>query len=381
MAKYRAEDGRIVMRSTKQKNRGDAMRVALTWEKAAAQARVGELTQASAVKILNEMMLATTGETLKRRSIETVMNDYVATRSSTGKASSTSARYKPIVKSFLSSLSEIRRKAAVASLTVEEIQNWQHAEFASGKSAKTVNMGTAVIRAALEGCRRQGEVLMNVADGVESASGNSEKRQPFTPVEVGLLLGSSVGEYAEWKTAVLFGVCAGLRLGDATSVLWGQVNLAEGYLDVTPDKTDEPVTIALSAQLREHLESLPKKGHNAPLMPKLAGRKTGSNGQNAGLSNEFKRLMTKAGVIPKPGLKKEGKGRQVQKKSFHSLRHTFTSTVVSSGAGDAVTKSMTGHTTDEAFRRYVHLGLEEQRGALKAFPRFVEKVPTPATAP
>jgi integrase len=112
-------------------------------------------------------------------------------------------------------------------------------------------------------------------------------------------------------------------------------------------------------------------------MPKLFGRKTGSNGENAGLSNEFKRLMAKAGVISKPGMKKAGKGRQVQKKTFHSLRHTFTSTVAASGAGDAVTKSMTGHSTDEAFRRYIHLGLNEQRGALSAFPRFVEKVPSP----
>lgn len=370
MAKFRAEDGRIVMRSTKQKHRSEALKLALAWESAAKKARAGELTQAASVKILNEMMLSTTGDTLRRRSIETVLNDYVASRSSTGKAASTASRYKSIVKSFLASLSEVRRTAAVASLSVEEIQTWQNDEIAAGKSPKTANMGTAVIRAALEGCRRQSEILTNVADGVESATGNSERRQPFTPEEVGALLEVAVDNYAEWKTAILLGACAGLRLGDATSVRSGQVNLSEGYLDITPDKTDEPVTIALAAQLKEHLMSLIKAGTDALLTPSLAGRKTGSNGENAGLSNEFRRLMEKAQIILKPGKKKEGKGRQVQKKTFHSLRHTFTSTVAASGAGDSVTKSMTGHSTDEAFRRYIHLGLNDQRAALKAFPRF-----------
>lgn len=371
MAKFRAEDGRIVMRSTKHSVRSDALRVALAWEKAAELARRGELTQAASVKVLNEMMTATTGESLKVRSIETAMQDYLKTRVATGKSQSTESRYRSIIDGFLKSLKPIRRKASVASLTVEEIQTWANAEIASGKSANTVNMGTAVIRAALEVCRRRSELLNNVADNVEKASGISDRRQPFTPAEVSALLSVCTDKYAEWKTAVLFGVCAGLRLGDATAITKGQINLGEGCVDVMPDKTEEPVNIALSSQLREHLEPiLGKLDKASPLMPSLAGRKSGSNGENAGLSNEFKRVMALAEIDLKPGKEKSGKGRQVQKKTFHSLRHTFTSIVASSGAGDAVTKSMTGHSTDEAFRRYIHLGLSDQRDALKAFPKF-----------
>ena len=53
-------------------------------------------------------------------------------------------------------------------------------------------------------------------------------------------------------------------------------------------------------------------------------------------------------------------------KSFHSLHHTFTTAVAASGAGDAVTKSMTGHSFDEVVQRYIHLGTEAQQKALDA---------------
>ena len=57
-------------------------------------------------------------------------------------------------------------------------------------------------------------------------------------------------------------------------------------------------------------------------------------------------------------------------KSFHSLRHTFVTRCVIGGASDAVTKTMTGHSTDSAYRHYVHLGVEQQREALAKMPAF-----------
>lgn len=371
MAKFRAEDGRVVMRSTKRKVRAEAMAVALAWEAAASKARAGELTQAASVKILNELMEATTRESLKAPSIESALSQFLVGLTRLGREASTSRRYEPIIKGFLESLGHLRRKASLRSLTAAEIEAWRDSEIASGKSAKTVNMGLRVLVNALAGCRRRGEILANPAEAVQAVQGKSEEREPFTFAEIGNLLRVAVGNYADWRTAILVGVQTGLRLGDATSLTEGHLNLKAGYLEITPEKTDKPVVIALAPQLRAHLESLPKRGATAALMPKLFGRKTGSNGENAGLSNEFRRLMVKAGIVAKVGKKKTGKGRQMSKKTFHSLRHTFTTALAESGAADAVTKSMTGHTTDEAFRRYIHLGLDAQREALKAFPMII----------
>lgn len=370
MAKFRDHDGRVVMRSTKKKLRGEAIVVALAWENAARKARAGELTQAASVKILSELMEATLGESLKSHTIEQCLQNFLKNLTGLGRSQSTVKRYEPIIGSFLSSIGPLRKKASIRSLTVTEIEHWRDAETASGKSAKTVNMGIRTLATAIAGCKRRGEILTNPAEAVTLVAGNSEERDPFTLAEISALLRVAKDDYVDWKTAILTGALAGLRLGDVTSLLWGQVDLVAGCLNVTPDKTENAVTIALAPQLREHLESLPVGGPDVPLMPSLSGRKTGSNGENAGLSNEFRRLMKKADIVTKSGKKKTGKGRQMSKKTFHSLRHTFTTSLAESGAADAVTKSMTGHTTDEAFRRYIHLGLDAQRKALSALPKI-----------
>ncbi len=365
MVKFRAEDGRVVMRSTKKKDRREALKIAIAWEDAATKARAGELTQAASVKILNGLMEATIGESLQVPSNEEIFKGYLQSRTTMGRSSSTAARYKPIIDGFLEKLGGTRAKASVSSLTAGEIERWRDAELAKGKAAKTVNMGVGVIRAALEGCKRKGQILSNPADALEAVAGRSEEREPFTQKDIADLLKVCVNEDADWKTAILVGALSGLRLGDVASLTWGQVNLAEGYLTASPDKTDKAVSIALAPQLKAHLNELDEGKKKDPVMPTLSGRKTGSNGANAGLSNEFKRLMKDAEVVVRDGRAKTGEGRQMKSKSFHSLRHTFTTMVATSGAGDAVTKSMTGHSSDDVFRRYIHLGTATQLKALE----------------
>jgi hypothetical protein len=64
MAKFRADDGRVVMRSTKQVKRKAAQSIADEWERAARKARAGELTQAVIIKTMAEMLERTLGETV-----------------------------------------------------------------------------------------------------------------------------------------------------------------------------------------------------------------------------------------------------------------------------------------------------------------------------
>lgn len=371
MGKFTDATGRRLMRSTKQKDRKKAVQVAEKWEAAAQKARRGELTQAASVKILRDMMEVTTGDELRAPSIAETVNGYLASRATLGRASSTATRYKPIVASFLKNLGEIRAKASVASLTSAEIEKWRDAEVVAGKAPKTVRVGLGVISAAMNAAKRRGEILANPVEAVEYVAGRGDEREPFTNDEIVALI-NEAGE-SDWRTAVLLGAWTGLRLADIAHLTWGQVDLDQGALNVTPDKTEQPLTIALAPEIRTHLGGLKRGIGKGPVMPTLAGRATGSNGDLGGLSNEFKRLMKKAKVVGKLGQKKSGKGRQVSSKSFHSLRHTFVSRCVAGGASDSVTKTMTGHSTDSAFRRYVHLGLDAQRQALAKLSNLVGK--------
>jgi hypothetical protein len=96
--------------------------------------------------------------------------------------------------------------------------------------------------------------------------------------------------------------CVGYSLSKLT---WKQVDMAAGTLTVAPEKTDKPLVQPMAGELRVFLASLSASVGNALLFPALHGRITGRNG---GLSNEFGRLMKRAGVIAPVAREKQGRG-------------------------------------------------------------------------
>ena len=74
--------------------------------------------------------------------------------------------------------------------------------------------------------------------------------------------------------------------------------------------------------------------------------------------------MADAGIKMTLGAEKTGKGRRMRGKSFHSLRHTMISRLANEGVNADVRKTIAGHGSDSAHKRYVHLSLESQRKAV-----------------
>jgi integrase len=360
-AKFRDGTGRIVNRSTKRKVLREAQKVAQLWEDAARKARLGELTQAASVKLLGELMEATTGEALKTPSVKETFENYVARCKAEKAAESTLSRYAPVFRRLLAHLGPVRAEASVASLSVPELENWQRKELESGLSEKTVNMGAGVVRAALNAAKRRGEILANPAEALRPLKTDESAKEPFTDDEIARLVAAATGDKAEWRGAVLVAAWSGLRLADVASLTWGAVDLEAKTLTITPAKTQKPLRLPLADELSEYLDGLVRGVGKAPLFPGLAGRATGSA---AGLSNEFARLMKAAGVVGESGREKTGRGRQMRTKTFHSLRHSFVSRLVNSDVPQAVRMAMAGHATEKAHRNYVHLDFAKQSEAL-----------------
>lgn len=211
-------------------------------------------------------------------------------------------------------------------------------------------------------------VLSNVADAVERTVGAAEEREPFTVAELESLL-AVAGD--EWRGMILLGAFSGLWIADAASLTWGALNLEAGTMAFQPAKTrrtdSKPLTIALHADVMEHFLRVPRGIGNAPLFPSLHGRKPGSHG---GLSNEFARLMVRAGVDRARGREKQGAGRRFRGKSFHSLRHTMISRLAEAEVSADVRKLISGHDSESSHKRYVHLSLASQREAMAKLPRI-----------
>ena len=363
-------------RSTKLKDSRLAFKMAEAFEEAAKKARAAELTRAAAVKLINEIMERTHGEGLDNRSTRQHFADYQSSLAARGTKEGTLKRYRPIFDGFLAHLGEARSNARLASVSAQEIEGFRDAELRAGKTAATAALGLKVLNGVFEDARRKAVILHNPVPEVlkrigQAAKAASEERRPFTDAQVSALLAVADGE---WQGMILLAYHTGIRLNDAANLT--RANLDGKLLRFREAKTahrkqrasERETVVVMAKDLVDYFKSQPipmKK--DAPLFPSLYGRKTGSAG---GLSNTFARLLVKAGIDREQSKARKGKGRRFSALSFHSLRHTMISRLANSDAPEAVTKAMSGHSTDEAHRRYVHLDTDAQSRVVAKAPRL-----------
>ncbi|MEN8743566.1 MAG: site-specific integrase [Lentimonas sp.] len=365
MMKYRAEDGRVVMRSTKQTEHRKAKRVADETERMAEKARSGELTQAVFVKNIGEMIERSIGEVSEVVSITDFFQLFLQSKEAGGSAVTTINRYRKIFEDFVNSLPAARRRARIGSLTPVEVERFRDAERASGKSASTCDFIHKVISSALAAAHRKCMAPSNPALAIDTFKEAPEERLPFTNDQVKALLGQAD---SEWFGMILFGFHCGMRLNDAANLKWGNIDQEEYTVTFLEQKTagrkrraNPETSIVLHPDLIAWLKSQPTAIEKAPLFPSLAGKTSGSAG---GLSNAFNDLMCESEIVVPLGKEVEGKGRRFRKLGFHSLRHTMISNLANADVSADVRKTMSGHSSDEIHQRYVHLNLDSQRKAI-----------------
>jgi len=370
---YTDETGKQVKRSTKLSDRKKAMKAAEAFEDAAKMARSAELTRAAAVKMLNELMERTHGDGLDTRSTRQHIADYQASLQARGTKEGTLKRYSPIFDGFLAHLGDARSNARLASVSAQELESFRNAELKAGKTSGTADFALKVLNGVFEDARRKAIILHNPVQAVKPLrDGTSEERHPFTDAQVSALL--AVAD-VEWQGMILFAYHTGIRLNDAANLTRQNIERGE-VLRFREAKTshrkqrasERDTTVMIAKDMVNYIKSLPipiKK--DAPLFPSLHGKKSGSAG---GLSNAFARLMDKAGIDREQSEERKGKGRRFSALSFHSLRHTMISRLANSDAPEAVRKAMSGHSTDEAHRRYIHQDLEAQKRVVAKAPQI-----------
>ena len=362
-AQYIDADGKRVKRSTKQEGRKTAQGVADAWEDAASMGRAGELTQAAGIRAISRTMEVAGLGKLKTPTIQEALDLWYASRKDK-RSDATATRYKAVKKSFCDFFPTKRLNASIRSLTRKEIEEWRDSEIQSGKAGSSADFGVTVIRGAMNWMLHEELIINNPAMGIDPSDVSSpETREPFTDDEVRLIL---LACETEWLGMVLFSAWHSLRLGDAASLTWGNIDTERWTLSYIPKKTRrklvDPLVLVLAFDVVRYLESIPRGTENQPLFPSLHGR---SSGSHAGLSNEFARLLVKAGVVVAKGRPKTGKGRQFSKKTFHSFRHFSLTRMVEVDITPETRRMMGGHSlTSTAHLKYLHMRPEAQRDAL-----------------
>ncbi len=233
-----------------------------------------------------------------------------------------------------------------------------------GRSGRTTELNVKIVGAIFNAAMRSGLVATNPAAAIQLPHTISEEREPFTSGEVQTLLSHAEGE---WKTAIMFGAFAGLRLGDATRRRWDEIDLSAGVLKFVPEKTSRKgkvLTVPLSKTLWKYVEALAgtDAAQASPLLcPTLAKRPVSGR---SGLSLEFTALMEAANVASNAVTARDGRTRKFSSKTFHSLRHFNVSSLANSGVAEDVRALLVGHADPKETKRYSHLNMATLRKAV-----------------
>lgn len=341
--------------------------MAEAWEDAARLAGQGELTRTASEKILNGLLQSLGRQTIKRTSISDTLDGFLKSRRELGMKEGTIKAYSPIFNSLKTFLGAGRCVGSIESLDRNELKQWQRSLVSSGLVATTVNKYIKVVGAALN----DADIHPNPAHSLQLLDASTANKQPFTDEEIRHLLKAT--DSKEWRGMIMLGAWTGIRLSDAASLTWTQIDLDEGRLAYIPAKRSRKLhrnlEVALHSEAIKFLQEAERGIGRTPVFPTLNGRRSGSGGANAGgLSNEFGRIVERAGIKNQLLREGKGKGRDVWEKSFHSLRHTMISRMTNAEVSKDVRKAIAGHSTDFAHERYTHLSFDKQKTTISRLP-------------
>jgi len=285
------------------------------------------------------------------------------------RAPKTFVRYKQVAKDFIAFIGAVKIKYPPNYIMPQDIQDFVFHCSKKGNSKSSCALKVKILRNLFNMGRRQGMNQTNPAEAIETPSGVRMTRQPFTVIELKAILDVANNE---WKAMTLLGAYAGMRLKDASSLNWRNLDLEQKTITYLPLKTARlpnatKVKVPIHSDLLEILLRLPVDGRSpdSPLLPNLINLQTSGK---TGLSGRFLSLLQKARIDTVP-TKRIG-SRMFQAKTFHSLRHTFVSLMANSGVSPELRKELAGHSSD-IHRAYTHHSPSSLRGAVEAMPSII----------
>lgn len=383
-AGYFTADGRRVFRSTKKKNRAEALQVAVDLERVAKRTTVegqersrrilaileeaGELairealTESLARGFLDRILEGATGERLNIPTIEKWLTDWLGDKK-LSRRGATAARYEGVVKAFLEFLPEGKRGQPLGMLSAADIRGFRDQLLAEGRAEATANLAVKILRTPLTVARKQGLISHNPAEAIETVAARSVVKGVFSPADVAKLLAHST---PEWSGLILAGYYTGARIGDLSSLRWESVDLTRLTIAFCQQKTGAPIEIPIHPQLETWLRQWQSEKHDAKVVfPDKAGKTIG--GRN-GLSGQFRLIMQKARLSGVVTPRKGEAGRSRSSLTFHSLRHSFNSAMANAGVSQEIRQRLTGHAAKGVNDRYTHTELGTLRTAVEAVP-------------
>lgn len=370
---YTDRDGRQMKRSTKTKDRRQALRIAQDLE----DSHRLNMTNHQVRQLYSDTAKTLTGDAFQSAGVRDFLEGWIKRRECELAKSSVSA-YGQAKTKFLHHLGE-RGNVSLDRLTERDILTFRDG-LAADLAPVTANNLLKMLRVMLRAARLEGLMQHDVAARVKilrADKGDGEGRRGFTLPELRTVL-DAAGD-GEWRSLILFGLYTGQRLGDIAALRWSAVDVSAGEVRFLTAKTKRRVLVPLCGPLRDYLLSLPAGDDpGAPVHPRSAALGVSH------LSREFGELLARTGLREERTHEKrkerKGQRRELNALSFHSLRHTATSLMKNAGVSAAIVQDIIGHESAEVSRAYTHIEHGTKLAALEKLPDVLAAVTTPEGA-
>lgn len=319
-------------------------------ETAAREARDGDLTLARAEELLRRL------RDLANPSFrESTVTEWFKSWCEDQKrrvSDSTSGSYDDAHRRLMKAMGSTRAKSLTA-LTVEDVRK-AHEAISKTVRVSTANMDLRAFRRALEAAVVEGLCAVNVAKHVKPLPEvDSTERAPFTAKEVRAMIDKATGD--EMRGLVTIAAHTGIRMMDVARL--SQANIHGTDIVLLPEK----------GRAKKKVIRIPM---TPPVMAWIGDREGDffpgfKSKTKATISMAFTRLMDKAGVPRKVILP----GDIEASRSFHSLRHSFTSWLADADIHSDVRQKLTGHSSAGVHAKYSHHDASLAR-AVKTLPEL-----------
>ncbi|MDO9542932.1 MAG: site-specific integrase, partial [Kiritimatiellia bacterium] len=205
---------------------------------------------------------------------------------------------------------------------------------------------------------------------------HDEGRRELTIVELRRVCRAAQGDL---RVLIAVGIYTGLRLADAATLRWGEVDLVRGIIRRVPSKSRKGrlLTIPIHSTLHAILSKAEPEKPSEYVMPDIArdyeSRPTAITGRVQQLfqSCKIKTLRDRKG----PCL------RRIVDAGYHSLRHAFVSMCAEGHVPLSVVQGLIGHTTAGMTEKYFHLSAGAATAAIESLPAVTGRIKKPATLP
>ena len=258
---------------------------------------------------------------------------------------STFAQYESVVnRHLIPALGRLKLK----SITPAHARSLYREKLDCGLSPRTVQYIHVTLHKALKQAVMDGLIPRNIADAVKAPQVHKKEVNPLIPAEVAALLSAASGDRLE--ALYVTAIHTGLRRSELLGLKWTDIDLDAGTLSVQrsldkdgtfnpPKRSKSRRTVKLTTQAAEAL-----KGHRARQNEERL--QLGSLWEDRGLvfPNRSGKPMNADNLYHrgfKPLLEKAG----LSGFTFHSLRHTCATLLLSKNVNPKIVSEMLGHAT------------------------------------